>query len=352
MGIKMLPFDAHSHVHMGPASSLQELLTLSTPCLSGMALMSTHPRDFPRVLELAKTTTTSDDDDDDDDDANNNNNNNNNNMQIIPCIGVHPWFLHELSSEDCEILKVDDIDDDDDDVSNSDDDSRRRHRRPKWVHTMQSLLEEYPNIPVGEIGLDKFHFDYDTGELTTPIDVQMQAMEYQMELASSYQRPVSVHCVRAMGPLMDVLKKCSSSSSKKKTQKQKTQQQSPLPPKIYFHAFGGKVGTATQLIKMLEKNNKNKSSKTKTYFGFAPIVNFQSPKTIQVLQEVGLERIVLETDHEDAAKVASSMKLGLQIISKAFGITEEELIAVTNQNVRDLYSIDAAALLPTTTTTV
>ena len=108
-----------------------------------------------------------------------------------------------------------------------------------------------------------------------------------------------------------------------------------LPPKLYFHAFGGKAGTATQLIKTFERKN----ATTRVYFGFAPVINFESPKTLQVIREVGLDRLVLETDHEDAGLVASDMKLGVKVISKAFEISEHELIQITNQNACDLYGL-------------
>jgi Tat protein secretion system quality control protein TatD with DNase activity len=80
-----------------------------------------------------------------------------------------------------------------------------------------------------------------------------------------------------------------------KVQKQNQSNHHKLPPRIYFHAFGGKAATVTQLIKSLEKSTKKKSN-TKVYFGFAPILNFASPKTIEVLRTVGLERLVLETE--------------------------------------------------------
>ena len=83
-----------------------------------------------------------------------------------------------------------------------------------------------------------------------------------------------------------------------------------------------------------------KTKATRVLFGFAPIVNFQSPKTIQVIQEVGLDRLVLETDHEDATLVVSSMDLAVEVISKALGVTEEELIRRTNLNVCQLYGIE------------
>ena len=273
----LLPFDAHNHVHMGPTSL--ERASLQN-CLSGMAVMSTHPRDFPVVLEMSKKDTT-----------------------IVPCLGVHPWFLHEIAEEEWDI--------------------NPENGFPHWISNLEDMLIEHPHCPVGEIGLDNFHFDGITKELTTPLETQVLALEYQLTLATKHQRPVSLHCVRAMGKIMEALSK---------VQKQHKQK---LPPRIYFHAFGGKAATVTQLYTSLEKKNA-----TKCYFGFAPIINFESHKTIQVIQAVGLDRLVLETDHEDASRVPSSMKQGLRVISEALDVSEEELIVRTNQNVQELYGLD------------
>ncbi|KAL3927405.1 MAG: hypothetical protein SGBAC_013101 [Bacillariaceae sp.] len=248
---------------------------------------------------------------------------------------------------------------------------------PRWVQELELLLQADSSIAVGEIGLDNFHFnDPVTKELSSPMQTQMLAMEWQIKLAVQYQRPVSVHCVRAMGSMLEVWKKVIAS---KKESKQP--QQNNLPPRIYFHAFGGKAATVIQLIRLLEPKPKSQKKKKKkqrnegdgnieiddmtateeknlplattaastsatieqptvVYFGFAPIVNFQSPKTLDVIRAVGLDRLVLETDHEEAYKVPTTMKEGLRVISGAFGITEEELIAITNKNAKRLYMLD------------
>lgn len=294
----LLPFDAHNHVHMGPTWPLsddclgaayeispismnQQPANLLNGDLSGMAVMSTHPRDFRKVLKLAELS----------------------HQKVIPCIGVHPWFLHELF---------------DDHASDDKDDKEP----PKWISKMEDLLQEYPSMPVGEIGLDGFHFDPLTKKLTCSMERQVQALEWQLHLAIRCRRPVSLHCVRAMGPMMNSLAKVQKESS------------GMLPPMLYFHAFGGKAGTATQIIKTFEKKKA-----TRVFFGFAPVINFESPKTLEVIREVGLDRLVLETDHEDAGLVASDMKLGVKVISKVFEISELELIQITNRNACTLYGL-------------
>ena len=67
--------------------------------------------------------------------------------------------------------------------------------------------------------------------------------------------------------------------------------------------------------------------------------DFRSPKTAQVMQKVGLERMVLETDHEDAAFVQPSMREGIAYIAQALGVDEATVIETTTKNALDLYGL-------------
>jgi len=372
-----------------------------------MALMATHPRDFPIILDLEKEINKNNDIDNDNDIKGSDNDNEM--MKILPCLGVHPWFLHELDQDDWTMVPssssssspssdssstitgrsttlVADPDDniecdnkdsgnyndnDNNNNNNNNNDTLSSNSVPKWIADLEAFLLEHPHVPVGEIGLDNFHFDPYTKKLTTPMERQVEAFRYQLHLATKHRRPVSVHCVRAMGKIMDTLTEVADANYNNEllllSLSSTTTTSMPLsleddhgliilPPRIYFHAFGGKAATASQLVKTLEKrrrikiikkkddknkNNNNKKFKTtippKVYFGFAPLVNFESPKTLEVIQTIGIDRLVLETDHEDIQKVGPSMKLAIAVISKALEVSPEELIRVTNDNVKDLY---------------
>ena len=58
-----------------------------------------------------------------------------------------------------------------------------------------------------------------------------------------------------------------------------------------------------------------------------------------MIQKVGIERLVLETDHEDAARVMGSMKQGIEYIASALSISEEELVEQTTLNAQRLYGV-------------
>jgi Tat protein secretion system quality control protein TatD with DNase activity len=429
----LLAFDAHNHIQLGPSpppsssssskfslssapssiSSISSSATSSSSthsslseymrnelngCLCGMAPMSTHPRDFQPLLDLEKEMNNAD----------NGNGNGNNVMKIIPCLGVHPWFLHELEQDDwdmvpsssssrCKSVAVRDHDyDNNNHDENENDDTENNNKNnnnillsssstssssvitqqrkkqqeitlvPKWIANLEEYIIQNPHVPVGEIGLDGFHFDFDTKELTTPMEKQIDAFRYQLQVATKYHRSVSVHCVRAMGKIMDTINDVATTNNNIHMNNLNDDDDDDndidndidtgqplllLPPRIYFHAFGGKAATAIQLIRTIEKikpskNKKNKkkikNNSSKVYFGFAPVINLNvnsCSKTIDVIRAVGIHRLVLETDHEDIQNVQSSMELGIDIISNALDCTPAELIRITNNNINDLYDI-------------
>lgn len=262
--------------------------------VSGVAIMSTHPRDFEPVLSLSKDLPLEIE----------------GQVQIIPCLGVHPWFLHEVSAEDRKEVA-----------------GNGKRSVPKWVHDLESYITANPTAIVGEIGLDGFHFDPDSGELTSRMDQQVEAFRLQMELAARLKRPVSIHTVQCFGPLFETITEIKKNA--------KVNNLSPaLPPKMYFHAFGGKTGTIDQILAMCGKKP------GQVYFGFAPIINFRSPKTADVVRKVGIERLVLESDHEDAARVPDSIQKCIEFLATTLELNRDEVIARTTANAFDLYGLN------------
>ena len=172
-----LPFDAHNHIHLGPSppsSALWKEPGRTGPpdegslALSGMAIMSTHPQDFEAITTLSTSLSELQP-----------------GVRIVPCYGVHPWFLHELEDRHWEEPDGSTV--------------------PSWVAEIELLVMGNPEATVGEIGLDGFHFRPDTGELSSSMEKQVEAFELQMNLAARLRRPVSVHTVQCFGHLMESL---------------------------------------------------------------------------------------------------------------------------------------------------
>lgn len=311
--ILLYPFDAHNHVHLG----LQEKQTLTTasslpdslfaesdnrkmPLIQcqGMALMSTHPRDWDTVLSLATATSSP------------------STSIVVPCLGVHLWFLPDVPV-------------------NTDD---------EWKQRLEELLVLHPNAIVGEIGLDGFHYYYEKEEgesnnqqqrkTVCSMNRQNQVFSWQLELAAKLNRSVSIHVVQAFGPLLECL-----SAIQRNQERQRSQL---LPKRLYFHAFGGKVGTVKQLLALCERSKKkgNCCCCCRVYFGFAPVINFRSPKTKDVIRCVGLDRIVLETDHEDPEQVPSSLVTGIRYLAETLECSYQQVVEQTTKNAADLYGVN------------
>ena len=72
---------------------------------------------------------------------------------------------------------------------------------------MRRSLLDSPQSAVGEIGLDGARCDPITRDLCAPMDRQVEAFEMQLHIAVDLERPVSIHAVRAWGPLLETLNK-------------------------------------------------------------------------------------------------------------------------------------------------
>uniref|UniRef100_N1QR95 Putative deoxyribonuclease tatdn3-A n=1 Tax=Aegilops tauschii TaxID=37682 RepID=N1QR95_AEGTA len=104
---------------------------------------------------------------------------------IIPCFGLHPWQDTLAASPGALLLML-----------------WVPERSPDWMDSLRQFFSETPEAAVGETGLDK-------GSHGKTIDFgeQVEVFERQLELAKELEKPVSVHCVRAFGDLLEILKR-------------------------------------------------------------------------------------------------------------------------------------------------
>lgn len=109
---------------------------------------------------------------------------------------------------------------------------------------------------VGEIGLCKFaRFlrTYPEGKQAA-LQLQRDVFVKQLQLAATYERPVTVHCVNQQGVLLEVLKSMST-----------------LPPVIGLHSF---TGTAHHVRELLKWEGTLGKTEPLLYFGFSYTVNY------------------------------------------------------------------------------
>ncbi|KAH7524546.1 hypothetical protein FEM48_Zijuj06G0130900 [Ziziphus jujuba var. spinosa] len=118
------------------------------------------------------------------------------NSVIIPCFGLHPWYVAE--------------------------------RTPNWLNTLKQLFESTPSAAVGEIGLDK-----GSRGKQVPFTEQLQVFEQQLNLAKHLGKPASVHCVRAFGDLLQIL-----------------QRMGPFPAGIILHSYMGSAEMVPEFAKL------------------------------------------------------------------------------------------------------
>lgn len=154
---------------------------------------------------------------------------------VIPNFGIHPWFVAD--------------------------------RTPNWLNTLKEFFEANPAASVGEIGLDK-------GSRGKQIDFtdQVEVFQQQLQLAKELKRPASIHCVRAFGDLLDILKS-----------------EGPFPAGVLLHSFLGSAELVPEFAKL------------GAYFSFSGfLMSMKETKAKKMLKSVPRDRILLETDAPDA----------------------------------------------------
>lgn len=344
--------------------------------IGGLALMSTQPRDFPVVKELSDTIQQLSQKYDDEYER----------CVVVKNYGVHPWFLRQANEEFDALYSYSR----EEATTIAIADANNHHIAksiPTWLPYLKLQLQCDPSAQVGEIGLDgaRYQINPETKEkeLVSTIECQIEAFEAQLHLAADMKRSVSVHSVQCWGHFFDSLRRVKEIRSKRrkrrKDERKKLKRELEicehnqananenanadllqmqhrykeleedvliLPPKIYFHAFGGKAAIVDQL-EAICREKKSKSSNIhirqpiaiETFYGFAPIVNFRSHKTADVIRKVGIERLVLETDLEDYTRLNDDLKSSVEYIAEALNLTKQEVSRITSENTRRLYQL-------------
>ena len=206
---------------------------------------------------------------------------------VLPGIGVHPWYLADLSS--------------------------------MWLEDMEALLLQHPNAFVGEIGLCKmarFLRTYSEGK-TAALELQRDVFKKQMALAARLHRPVSVHCVKQHGVFMKVLDELLDDDS--------------IPPTIGMHSF---TGTAHQVKDILNWEERHFPGQVVFYFGFSHMVNYamcssdkSRRKGREAVRAVPNNRLMAESDVHASADTAVGTAGAIAYIADCIG---EPLVTVAN----------------------
>jgi TatD DNase family protein len=171
---------------------------------------------------------------------------------------------------------------------------------------------------VGEFGLDKVAVPLDARGVRIPgaepdYENQLRCFREQLDVASELRRPAVLHCVKAFGDLGDILRN-----------------RETFPSKVLMHSYGGTKAFLEGLVKM-------KRFGSRFYFGFSSVVNSRSPKTRDVVRAVPDDRLLVESDAEDADGAEESLRSILAFAAEAKGWTVEETARVTRANAERFY---------------
>lgn len=164
-------------------------------------------------------------------------------------------------------------------------------------------------VAIGEIGLD-YHW------MSSSKKVQADFFEAQIELAEKLDMPVIVHDREAHGDTLDILK--------------------ATKPKGVLHCFSGSKEMAREIIKL------------GMYIGLNGVVTFNNArKSLEVVREIPIEKLVLETDCPYLAPVpmrgkknnSSYIPYIAEKIAEILCMDTQELLDITDKNARRLYNL-------------
>lgn len=176
------------------------------------------------------------------------------------------------------------------------------------LEKIKDLAKNDKVVAIGEIGLD-YYYDI-------PKDLQKTIFAKQLELAAELNMPVNIHDREAHGDTLEMLKQ--------------------YKPKGIVHCFSGSVEMAKEIVKL------------GMYIGIGGVVTFKNArKTVEVIESIPLERLVLETDCPYLSPVpfrgkrndSSMIKYTALRISEIRNTTEQEILTVTRQNAADVYGV-------------
>ena len=179
------------------------------------------------------------------------------------------------------------------------------------LQLIEDYLKQRKFAAVGETGLD-FYWD------TSFKDQQYLAFRQQMEWAIQYELPIVIHSRNSTKECIELVS-----------------QYADKGLRGVFHCFGGSREEAEQIIDL------------GFYLGIGGVLTFKKSGLGEVIQQIGLERVVLETDAPYLAPVPyrgkrnepSYIPLIAQKLSEVMGVTMDEIAEVTTNNAKKLFNL-------------
>lgn len=179
----------------------------------------------------------------------------------------------------------------------------------KELAEVADWLTKRPFVAVGEIGLD-FYWD------KTFAEQQYIAFRQQIEWALQYNLPIVIHTRNAMQETINVVKEYKGRGLKG-----------------IFHCFSGSYESAVQIIN------------AGFYLGIGGVLTYKNAGLPEVLAQIGLEHLVLETDAPYLTPVpfrgkrneSSYLKYVIEKLAETKGETVETIAAITTANAQKIF---------------
>lgn len=184
---------------------------------------------------------------------------------------------------------------------------------PEYNDEMEAEIEKLAAHPkvlaIGEIGLD-YHW------MTSPKEFQQEVFRRQIEIARRVKKPIVVHTREAMQDTIELLKDYPDVTG-------------------IIHCYPGSAESARELT-------------DRFYLGIGGTLTFKNAKkTVEVVKEIPLEKLLLETDCPYLTPEPNRGKRNEPVyveyvakkIAEIKGISYEEVVRVTTENAKKIYGI-------------
>lgn len=175
------------------------------------------------------------------------------------------------------------------------------------------LRSDRPYVAVGEMGLD-LYWEQDQ------LPLQLEACEAQLDLADSLGLPAIIHCRDAMPQMLDLM-----------------EARRGRLPWMVFHCYSGTADDVEKLRRL----------QPEVMFGIGGVVTFKKSPLPQILPEIGIDHILLETDAPWLAPVPMRGKQNESAyiphiaarIASELQITSAEVDARTSRAARQFFNV-------------
>lgn len=178
---------------------------------------------------------------------------------------------------------------------------------------VEELMASNDFVAVGEIGLDLYWSDEFFAE-------QVEALHHQIGLALKYGKPVILHTRDAFAEMERELKQYEGSGLK-----------------AVFHGYSADA----------EQYKRFENMDCEFYYGVGGVITFKKALLADVVKEMDLEKILLETDapyltpvpHRGKRNESGYIPLIAQRVAEVKGVSLEEVAAVTTKTAKTLFTI-------------